>query len=128
MRTLVLIPLALLTGGCWTPGPSQVDPTLYPWHSVTRKAPEPTILPIPRAEAPQPEYCVVMIEQPRTTGIRVGGRSPVALSCATPTPAPAAESTEPEGTEEEIWIMCGPPPEARKRHEDISHARPSCGL
>jgi hypothetical protein len=66
MRSFALIPLALLAGGCWTPGPGQFDPTRYPW------------------DQPKPEdnYCVISLEQPSATGITIGGQNTVNSACS----------------------------------------------
>jgi len=90
MRVLSLLPLALVTAGCWTPGPSQVDPTRYPWAQpvrgigehgtgpivargkLDRQAPftDPALQPLP----PKPDECVISLE----TG---GGRDGPQLGC-----------------------------------------------
>jgi hypothetical protein len=59
MRTL-LLPLTLLTAGCWTPGPGERDPTLYPW------------------DRPKPvaSYCIVSLEVPGASGIAARGSVP----------------------------------------------------
>lgn len=49
-RLLLVAPAAVL-GGCWTPGPGQVDPTRYPW------------------DRPKPEYCIVSLELGSSAGI-----------------------------------------------------------
>ena len=98
MRCFVLIPFALGTSACWSPGPSEVNPIHYPWHSVTRKAPP----------SPQGTYCVVAL-QPAASGITIGGKANGPVMGCTP-PAAAAEPKD-----ETIWIMCAPPPEERKK-------------
>ena len=107
MRILALIPLALLTTACWTPGPGQVDPTRYPWdpRNVAALAPP---APQPRIEArgkiaPSPEwqptqqqphtsessYCVMAIEQERQTGITLSANVGVMACSVAPNAAPA---------------------------------------
>lgn len=52
MRSLAVIPLALLLAGCWTPGPGQIDPTRYPWDQRMPKPSQPQPQPQP---LPQPQ-------------------------------------------------------------------------
>jgi hypothetical protein len=66
MRPSALAPVLLLTGGCWTPGPGQVDPTRYPWDQ--RKA--------------APGYCVVSLETGNAAGITVGGGGTTQMACS----------------------------------------------
>ena len=101
MRILTLLPLVLLTGACWTPGPGQVDPTRYPWDPRNRAAlvtppAHPRIVArgaiTPSTEwqtAPQPQptpdgsYCIMAIEQESQTGISLSANSNV-LACTAP--------------------------------------------
>ena len=59
MRTPALVPLALLTTACWTPGPGQLDPTRFPWDQPRPK--------------PQAGYCIISLELPSPTGITARG-------------------------------------------------------
>ena len=65
---IVIILLALLSAGCWTPGARQLDPTRYPWDQ--RK--------------PEGSYCVVTLEAGSATGITTGGGNAVNLECRGP--------------------------------------------
>ena len=83
MRILVLIPLALATSGCWTPGPGQIDPTRYPWDQPHLR----------QAKAqPQPElkanYCIMSLESGNSNGITAVGGNTVNLVCQEPQPQP----------------------------------------
>ena len=100
MRTLTLIPLALLTSACWTPGPGQIDPSLDPvdvraqlvrtsehGHAppiVARGAisPDPGWQPKPGPLTPETSYCIMAIEQERNSGITVGGNG--VMACTAP--------------------------------------------
>lgn len=66
MRTLALIALALVTAGCWTPGPGQLDPTRYPWDQPKRLALAP----------PKADYCRLSLEVPSDTRIVARGQVP----------------------------------------------------
>ena len=68
MRFAPLLAASMLLGGCWTPGPGQLDPTRYPW------------------DQPKPggAYCIVSLEAPSATGITVGGASKVEMGCTPP--------------------------------------------
>ena len=66
MRVFLLVSVALLTSGCWTPGPAQLNPTRYPW-----------------AQKPITTYCIVSLEAPGATGITVGGGS-AEMACKPP--------------------------------------------
>jgi len=68
MRASTVIPLALLTTACWTPGPGQLDPTRYPWNQPK----------------PKGTYCIVSLGQPGATGITVGGQNTMQLACQEP--------------------------------------------
>jgi hypothetical protein len=70
MRILGLILLALLTAGCWTPGPGQLDPTRYPWDQPQLKR-----------QARQGSYCIISLEMPGSSGISAGGQSTVDTDC-----------------------------------------------
>jgi hypothetical protein len=72
MRTIAVIPIALLAAGCWTPGPGQLDPTRYPWDQPHRQLP------------PKGSYCIVSLETGSSTGISVGGGSTVDMPCKEP--------------------------------------------
>ena len=75
MRRLALIPLAMLVGGCWTPGPGQIDPTRYPWDQpMLRQAQRPT----------HASYCIMTMETGATTGITVDARNTVTMACKEP--------------------------------------------
>jgi hypothetical protein len=91
MRTLALIPLALLTTACWTPGPGQLDPSRYPWDPVNLRA--------------KATYCVVSLERPNATGITVPGDTRVVARGL----VPRFEEVPPAvgGTME---MACTPPP------------------
>jgi hypothetical protein len=99
MRTLALVPLLLLTGGCLASG--ERDPTRYPWDRrnlaaarhpplVARGAIAP-LAPAPHPFVPpQGSHCVLAIEQPGSSGIVVGGNAPVMMACSAPArPAPS---------------------------------------
>ena len=84
MRTLAVIPVALLSAGCWTPGPGELDPTRYPWDQ--RRA----------AALPKGTYCIVSLEIPRAGGITIGGGSTVEMPCKPGArEAPQSRSAEP---------------------------------
>jgi len=80
MRAFALLPLALVTAGCWTPGPGKVDPTRYYWNAprivaagkLDPHAPitDPALQPLPS----KPDECVIWLE----TG---GGRDGPQLGC-----------------------------------------------
>ena len=97
MRILTIIPLSCLLAGCWTPGPGQLDPTLYPWHPRNKLAtaaggPHPRIVargmiePDPSWEAQgghvQGNYCMVSLEPQGTAGITVGGGAALGMPCS----------------------------------------------
>jgi hypothetical protein len=112
MRSPALLPLVLLTAGCWSPGPGRPDPTRYPWDVRNQPSPQPPvaaqggIAPLPQAEPqplpegqaaivalpsvqpapPQPgTYCIVALTPPGTTGIVFSGK--LAPNPACPVPA-----------------------------------------
>ncbi len=85
MRALALLPLGLLVGACWTPGPSPLERAYYRWDQpIADRLP----LALPR---PKGEYCVVALEPGGENGIVLGGRSATQLACA-PGAAPAKPS------------------------------------
>jgi hypothetical protein len=109
MRRLILPALALLTSGCWTPAPGQVDPTRYPWDRRNLPAPlPPPPPPYGRIEArglsspspswttpaphpvPNPpatgEYCVIALEAPASSGINKTGGQAMGVACSSPDP------------------------------------------
>ena len=108
MRTLAIIPLACLLAGCWTPGPGQLDPTLYPWHprnklaaaaSAPPPAPHPRIVARgliapsqewePQPGPPQGSYCMMSLETPGGSGIAADGANAGIVDCSVPAnPAP----------------------------------------
>ena len=102
MRNALPIALMMLTSGCWTPGPGQLDPTRYPWDQKQRLAHPPiaargAIEPRTQAlGAPPPAtgtYCIVALG-PATNGIVLSGNAPSTPGCpplVSPTPAPAQE-------------------------------------
>ena len=65
---ILLLPLVLLTSGCWTRGSGLVDATRYPWDQPRLKA----------------NYCVVSLEAPSATGILVGKASSIDVACKPP--------------------------------------------
>lgn len=110
MRTVSILPLTLLTAGCWTPAPGQSDPTRYPWNPRNRVAvaPAPVPAPHPRVDArgiakvaldpswgalpPQgpvdTSYCVMEIERESTSGITTGANAGVVACSVKPNAAP----------------------------------------
>ena len=104
MRFLTIAPLSCLLAGCWTPGPDQLDPTLYRWHprnklAAAAAAPHPRIVarglvaPDPSWEAEaghvQGNYCMMSLEPQGTAGITVGGGSAAIMPCyVSPNQAP----------------------------------------
>lgn len=68
MRSLVIIPFALLGAGCWTPGPGELDPTRYPWDQRP-------------AAALKGSYCIVSLELPGASGITIRGGSTMEMAC-----------------------------------------------
>jgi hypothetical protein len=109
MRSLAFIPLALLLAGCWTPGPGERDPTLYPWDPSNRAveaapAPHPVIqaqgaLPYLQFAPPPPpstgSYCIISLEPGRANGITIGGGALPTSACAVPVPAQPSPSPSP---------------------------------
>ena len=110
MRSLAIIPCACLLAGCWTPGPGQLDPTLYPWHPRNKAALAASSAPDPYAHPrivargliepseqwePQPtpsqgSYCVMALETPGGSGIAADGANAGIMACSVPAnPAPA---------------------------------------
>ena len=75
MRKYALIPLALLTSACWTPGPSPIERQFYQWDPPQR----------------QSSYCIVSLESGSSAGITQGGAA-THLAC---TVAPAASLPPP---------------------------------
>ena len=68
MRFAPLLFAAALLGGCWTPGPGELDPTRYPWDQPK----------------PMGDYCIVSLEAASATGISVAGASKVETGCTPP--------------------------------------------
>jgi len=111
MRLLPVLPIVLLLGACWTPGPGEVDPTRYPWDQGNRVAlaplppspatdprvdarglvswrpsRDPQLLPQPLPQPlPPGTYCVIAIEPQGKSGITVGGQAPALSACSAPT-------------------------------------------
>ena len=91
MRSLALIPLALLTAACWTRGPGQLDPSRYPWDPANLNA--------------KATYCIIAVDQPDGSGISTGGNAAIVARGQVPTfgqVPPSAGST--------VELACTPPP------------------
>jgi hypothetical protein len=67
MRSLALLPFAVLLAGCL--GPGERDPTRYPWQQPKRAG----------------VYCVVAL-QPASSGIVISGGAGPRLGCPAPPP------------------------------------------
>ena len=111
LRILAIIPCACLLAGCWTPGPGQLDPTLYPWHprnKLAAAASAPNPHPHPRivargliepskewaaeTEPPQGTYCMMSLETPGSGIIANGGANAGIMTCSVPAnPAPVPD-------------------------------------
>lgn len=99
MRARILLPLALLTTGCWTPGPGQRDPTRYPWdpgNRVTVTAvpnsrvvakgqivPDPSWHPAAPLMTRESSYCVMGIEDESKSGSIANGNGGT-MTCSAP--------------------------------------------
>ena len=99
MRTLLLVPLALLASGCLAPG--ERDPTRYPWDPrnavphppiVARGAITPVANPQPSLAPPQGNYCVLAIA-PQSSGGITTGNAVARMACSAPVP-PAPPSPD----------------------------------
>ena len=105
MRTLALVPLAVLVAGCLAP--DERDLTRYPWQS------------------PTPRYCIVSLESARTSG--VGTRAPMSMTCTGRVIERAginASSFAPLVPEQPLPLRWTGLFGAYERGSDRSHARP----
>jgi hypothetical protein len=92
MRALLILPLALLISGCWTPASGQRNPARYPWDQPRPLPPPVPHRPIQARGAISPLFeprpgsnCALSVEQVSQSGI--GSSGVIQLACGEPHPA-----------------------------------------